>query len=382
MRQLLLCLLYCLLSGCQRENIKNGYITKSQPIIIKLDGTTQYISLDKVVDSIWSVTLNTNDSVASIELVDKILLINKKIFILDVRHASIKAFDLTGKYLHDIGGLGVKKGLFRKISDMSYNKYKNTIYVLCNAPAKTIFEYTIDGTFIRKISLENGATGLAIGDANSFYYYLNHGGEKAFENYNLVKTDSTYTHNEVYFNVPANIKTRIGFSGGIYTCNNLIYFNPPLTNNVYSVSRSGIGKTCYLINFGTDSLPSVFKSNDDLVLNHLKYSHLGKSFVEESEFVGFNYVEKGGWLKQAFYNKSTQNIAKTDITSPINDLFRYDIFQAHDTLMTTAYIRDLKNLVKKNGGMLKAKMPDLYKAITSQENKGNPVIIFYKLKKF
>lgn len=382
MRLLPIFLVVLIFFACQNKRPKHSPINSAKPVQINLDEFQKYRSLHTVIDTIWFVSLAANDSVTSQQIIDKLFLHDKMIYTIDIRHSSIKVFDLSGKYQYDMGGLGIKKGRYRKIADIAYNKFRNSIYVLCNSPAKTVYEYSVEGNFIREIHLANGASALGIENANTYYYYLNHGGEEEMRNYNLAKIDSNNTIKDTFFDLPANIDSRIGFTGGIYVCQDSLYFNPPLTNTFYSLSNSAIGRKCFFVSFGKDNLPKAFQSVNDLVSNIHKYSHLGKSLVIGTDFIGFNFIEKGGLLKQAFYNINSKYIAKIDSSSPLNSLFHYDIFQSHDTLMTVTYMRELKKWIIGNKKIVQAQIPGLYEKILDQKSSDNPVVIFYKLKSF
>ncbi len=382
MRLLSIFLFFLIFSACQNQRPKHRPINNVKPVLINLDESQKYRSLHTVIDTIWFVSLEANDSVTSQQIIDKLFLYDKMIYTIDIRHASIKVFDLSGKYHYDVGGLGLKKGRYRKVADIAYNKFRNSIYVLCNSPSKTVFEYSVDGNFFREIHLANGASGLGIQNANTYYYYLNHGGDEEMQNYNLAVIDSNNTIKDAFFAVPANIDSRIGITGGIYACQESLYFNPPLTNTFYSLSDSVIGGECFSVSFGKDNLPGTFHSVNDLISNIHKYSHLGKSLVKGTDFIGFNFIEKGGLLKQAFYNINSKNIAKIDSSNPLNSLFHYDVFQSNDTLMTVTYMRELKKWIVGNKKIAQAQIPGLYEKILSQKSSDNPIVIFYKLKSF
>ncbi|MDP1764017.1 MAG: 6-bladed beta-propeller [Sediminibacterium sp.] len=379
---LLYLLIIIVLCSCQIKEIKHGQIINSDALQINLSNRENYYSLDQVVDTIWYTSLETKDSITPLRKIDKLVILNNKIYVLDIKYAAVKVFGISGKYEHDIGGLGTSKGLYIKIADLVYNKFRNTICILCNSPRKKVFEYSLNGSFLREISLENGSTAFGIRNPNAFYYFLNKGGEGLYEDYNLVLTDSGNTIKEAFFNVPENIKARIGTTGGIYACEDSLYFNPPLTNTYYALSDNGTAKSSYTISFGKDNLSSKFESLNDMMQNIRKYSHVGRSFVKDSNFVGLNYIANGAISKQAFYSLKSKHVAIADSSNPLNYLFRNEIFQSHDTLITAAFIPQLKKWAKTHEKIVKNRLPKLYDEIMRKKESDNPILIFYKLKYF
>ncbi|MFT4202304.1 MAG: 6-bladed beta-propeller [Chitinophagaceae bacterium] len=378
----LLCFILLGLYSCDNKETKSNHVLDKNMVYIDINDNSLPIS--QVIDSFWYIILESNDSITTpLSNIDKLLIVDNYIYILDVKYASVKVFDINGKYEHDIGALGVSKGLYTKISDIAYNKSHNTIFILCNLPKKRLLEYTINGRFIREIFLKNGATAIALKSPNLFYYFLNNGGEGRYKDYNVLVTDSDNNVKDVFFNIPWNIDARIGFTGGLYTCGDSLYYNPPLSNVYYSLLDNGTRKSAYLISFGGDNLPSEFKSTNDMIQQIPKHSYLGKSLVMTSKFIGFNYIEKGGGRMQAYYNIKSKHIAKTDSShNSMYSLFMGEIFQTNDTLITCCTVSMLKKWLMKNKNSIKGNMTELYKDIINKNDHDNPILIFYKLKYF
>jgi hypothetical protein len=379
MRFLFLLLCFAMLAACGKKN-RQINLSGNPPVRINASASSAHLSLASVIDSIWYVSLQISDSTASIGRIDKILLLDHKIYIVDVRMSSVKAYDLSGKYLFDVGHLGFKKGEYRKVIDIAYNKFRNSLYVLCTSPQETIIEFSLSGEYIRNIKLEYGATGVGIEKDNLSYYFLNHG-QVDDEHYGLAITDSIGNPNSFLFKSPPNINSRIGISGGLYDCNGTFYFNPPLTNTFYSLSDSVIGEQSYYIDFGKDSLPPTFKSLRHLMDSVGRYTLLSKSFVKGSDFVGFSLVDKRHF-KQIFYNTKSGHIAMGDSTNIINSLLNYDVFQSHDTIMTATYLNELRYKMANSKPTDWVNLPGIYESAMASEKGNHPIIIFYKLKSF
>jgi hypothetical protein len=375
-------LFICFVCSCSNESVNKARIVASTPIRINLSPTNTYWPMHQVIDSFWFVNLEPNDSTRSVGRADKILLVDKKIYVLDVLMTSVSAYDLQGKYLYDIGSLGLNKGQYRRVADIAYNGLHNTLYLLCNSPNRTIYEYSLSGSLIREIHLPNGATGLGIPNYNALFFYLNRGPAANDQYYDFAITDSNSTVKDMLFSSPEHIEGRIGITGGIYSCNDSFFINPPLQNTFYSITDSIIGARKYYADFGKDSISRTFTSMDDLNASVKSFSYLGKSFVQGTDFAGFNIIEKGGYFKQVFYNRNSGHVAKADTTDPFNALFSYDIFQSHDTLFSANYVKGLKRLMKKNGESIKRRVPGLYEAVMKSKYENYPVILFYKLKPF
>lgn len=379
---IILLLFTCIIYSCCTQSTGKVKIVNSTPININLDGKNAYLPIQKVIDTFWYVFLEQNDSTRSVGRVDKLLLIDKKLYVLDVLMASVSVYDLQGKYLYDIGSLGLGKGQFRRVADIAFNPVHNTIYLLCNSPNKTVYEFSLSGTLIKQIHLFNGATGIAVSNRNTLFFFLNRGETENGEFYDFAITDSNSVVKDMLFKSPAYIERRMGITGGIYACNDSAYANPPFQNTFYLFTDSSVGARKYYIDFGKDSIHHEFTSNQDLDTSLKKFSFLGKSLVLGPDFIGFNIIEKGGYFKQVFYNKNTGHIAKADTTDPVNSIFNFDIYQSHDTLFTANYVRSLTFLMEKRGESIKKNVPGLYEDVIKHRRTNQPVIMFYKLKSF
>jgi len=367
--------------SCQEQKAAKIPIAPGKTTVINLGPGTSTKSLFQVIDTFWHVELELEDTNTLIKSIDKILVVNGTIYVMDRKFNSIKAFDYNGKYLYDVGGLGMAPGQYIRIMDIVLNKYTNTLFVLCSTPSKTLIEYSLKGDFIKSHNITNASTSVGIKNENNIYYFLNNAGESAYQNVSLVLCDSANNICGWLFNTPENIKQQIGFTGGIYTTGDSIYFNPPLAYTLYSLSSQGTATSAYTISFGDQELPGTFKSLNELLQNIHRHCYLGKSFVEQSEYIGFNYIAQGGICKQAFYNKKTGNLAQTNTKEPLDFLLINPVFNANDTMITATDKTRLKQWAEENQIKAKENIPYIYGKVLQKNNK-NPILLFYKLKPF
>jgi hypothetical protein len=133
------------------RNIKDGYIAAGdKPILINLDSSAKHYSLTEFVDSVDLVCLETNENstISAARGIQQVIHKDGKYFLFDGSYMAIKAFDSSGKYLYNLGKLGIGKGEFIRVDDVEYYPYDNSIMVLCNNPTK-LAEFMLDGKLIR-----------------------------------------------------------------------------------------------------------------------------------------------------------------------------------------------------------------------------------------
>ncbi|WP_315823541.1 6-bladed beta-propeller [Paraflavitalea speifideaquila] len=194
-------LVVLVLMSCNQA--RKGYIGADIPVVINLSTEIKHASLATYIDSVRLVPLEVNDNaiISSPSGIHKILYKENKYFLLDDKYMAIKVFDSTGKYLYNMGSLGVGKGQFSRVEDMEYNPVHHSILVLCNNPCKMI-EFSLNGVLLREVRLEFWATSFAIASSNAWIFYVNQNNSKVSEDKNMILSDSNGIVQDLLFDLP------------------------------------------------------------------------------------------------------------------------------------------------------------------------------------
>jgi len=234
---------------------RKGYIADGSPMIINLDSAATHFSLVSRVDCVNVVEIEAKDSsiISDATSVQRVIENNGRYFILDDKFMSIKAFDSTGKYLYNVGALGMGRGEFVRIEEIAYFPPHRSLLVLCNRPTK-MCEFTLDGHFIREVNMGFWATSFAFPSENRRLFYVNQNKSELSEDQNILLTDSAYAISSRMFDMPKHIRSTLKFSGGLYSEDGSIYFNPALSGTYYLMSND-TAKPAFRVNYGSRNVP-------------------------------------------------------------------------------------------------------------------------------
>jgi hypothetical protein len=360
-----------LLNSCGQHN--GAELDDTEAVTIDLSNERAENSMDSIVTSVSCVHLKTDKSskLSGIQGIRKITTVNGILYVLDKQFASIRAFDANGKYLFEVGGIGITDDKFLKVEDFAYNPNRKTLWVLCNTPKK-LSEFSLRGKFIRNISMNFFASSVGFIDADKLCYFINQNETDLSGKKNLLLTDTTNNVDQRFFDFPKGINAMIEFTGGIYQTNDKVFFNPPFEPKIYQLSRNKISQK-YKINFGPEDVSKPL----------FQRPYLGTSFVEAGDYVGFNYKKKGIY-QLSFYNKKTKKVFTTNpALSPLNFLFSSDVFsQYKDTLTILLEAKYLQTALKINEPAFKNKFPGVYEQLIESDStsKAATDLVVMKLK--
>ena len=362
---LLICIAsHFLNTACRGE--AHGYFPHSNPTIIHLDSMSLPNSLYQNVTDLKLISLDSDPNAIISEAlgVQQLIYQEGKYFILDGKYMAIKVFDSTGKYLFNIGKLGLGLGEFVRIENLQYNGLHNSIMVLCNNPTK-LCEYALNGDLLKETRLSFWATSVLLPSKNKRIFYVNQNKSKLSEDFNILETDSFFKIYSKLVEMPKNISATIKFSGGLFSKNEQVIFNPAFSNSYYLLQQDTF-KEVYKIDYGTKNLPQ-FKTQTELFQNIWRYNYQLFTLFSSNKYFGFNYQD--GSLSTAFYNLHTGRLLTADLKlDSLNILFRNPIFQSDDKVMIILNSDDLANITKINFNKLQEKYPSFCQNLNTADH--------------
>jgi hypothetical protein len=145
------CLLLSLLS-CNRKT-NNPYKANATAVNILDFPKMEHLSMldTNFVEDVSFIKLETNDDCLLSE-VHKIVFFNNSFYVLDKKYKSLKQFTLEGKFIRNIGRIGQGPGEYNIIKTFYINPDDSTINIV---DFWRLYKYKLDGTFERKINIEN-----------------------------------------------------------------------------------------------------------------------------------------------------------------------------------------------------------------------------------
>lgn len=377
-RSLLPCLGLCFLLAMSCIRARVGYITASNTVEINLDSGVIHPSISGHVDSLSAINLETGDHslISDAGNIRKIVFKDNKFFILDEKFMSIKAFDMAGRYLFDLGKLGLGKGEFVHIADMEYYPPHNTIMILCEQPRK-VTEFTLNGSFVKDSNLDFWASGFAFPSANSRIFYINQNINDASGKKNVLFTDSNNAITSTMFDLPTNISAEVKFSGGLFSTGHSIYFNPVFSDTYYSLSGD-TANPVFKIDYGKKAIPAGVGQSE--LFNRLEnFSFQFNTFVKVKEWIGFNYLNRQ--KSTVFFNTISRKMMVSNVSADSLDiLFSNSMFECDDELVMILDSNILSEFLRRNQDSIKRKFPNLYAHLNFQKTHQNPTLLRFTLR--
>lgn len=367
---------------------------------IDLDGKKKTsIPLSSYFKGVRTVILETNED-CLIGFIDEIQVFDKHIYILDSNKSkSLLVFDMEGKFIRKIGGIGNAPGEYIGPSDFTLDTENRIIYI-CDINNR-VHKYRFDGTYLDTITIEkSGFNVIFIQFYNDRLYTNPLWWKKSDDNFMLLEIDP---NDGKILSRSLPIKYNKGWNEPLFSMSRFSLSrvnNPPRYNQMFMD---------YIVSFGEEITPYIklksnylttekdiesFRSNDFVGYSSSNIHKCSKlfnvhCFVENEKFILFRY---GGLASSAFivaFNKKTgvAELANDYINDLIYNhnqqtwlgLFSFsDSSGVYEILNTqTNFFNDFKNSIEND-----EIVPDLDKIdqLKKLDSDSNPVIFFYEFK--
>jgi hypothetical protein len=342
-----------------------------------MDSTAPHGSLVNRIDNVDIINIETSDRavISDASSVQQVIERNSRYFILDDKYMSVKVFDSTGKYLYNVGGLGIGRGEFVRVEEIAYYPPHHSLLVLCNRPTK-MCEFTLDGRLIHETNMSFWATSFAVPSENTRLFYINQNKSELSEDQNILLTDSAYAIRSRMFDMPKKISSTLKFSGGLYLEGDGTYFNPALSGTYYLMSND-TAKPVYKIDYGARNVPAGLSELKLMPLLR-KCEYQFGTFTKDDDYLGFNYFDRG--VNAAFYNLHSRQVLTSDTRlDSLNLLFANTFFEADGEYIMVLDIKRMSGFIKRNYAIITRRFPAFAHLSLDREHP-NPALVTFKLK--
>lgn len=300
----------CLSFSCNQASIYTE--DASQTVIIHSPQNIKELQLAKyseVFDSIKIIPLESPDS-ALIGRIDKILIYDNRIFILDqIQRKAVFEFDMNGRFIRRFGNVGLGLGEYEEPNDMSVNEKELAIWV--NDQRKFVI-YDLDGNFLKEVRTGNLAkSGVQI-DRDMFALYLDIGADVASgEKFDLKILNKSGKLRHIGFKK----KDKHFSKGNFFLSQHENYFlvSPGYSCNIYEINANNKALLKkYEIDFGKykmpDDLPLKYNTPIEFqkALDRSDYASLS-GYWETTDYLIYTFAYKGK-IYDAYYSKKTGEI--------------------------------------------------------------------------
>lgn len=373
------------------SDIENIKIHQEAPAeIIKIPANLgETLPLSSVVDSVWYVKLETNDS-CIMGNISQLIPYDDKFFIFDSE--SVFIFNSSGDFLNKISNLGKGPGEYVLPLFFTIDRFKDEILIYDDKISKILY-YDLNGKWLREHFVKYRFSEFSVLAEDS---YLIHSYKRyndhipAIQNYQLLIADHQWNllgRGMIYNSKRQRNSNILGGSNFSVLNGSTIYF-PPFGDTIYDISvKQGLTPK-YVIDFGERKLPENF--DFDLSIRGFldKYNNSEYAYIlgdnKEMDDVLFLKIKYRKTNVYGFFSKLTGDFyCSNQILTDIKCLgFPPPIASLPNNILisnlSSHTISNAKEELKKIQGF-STNVKDI---INTTNETDNDVLAFYKLKEF
>lgn len=327
------------------------------------------------------VPLETNDSCLLSTIID-IQIYENKIFLIDgIGNSKVFVFDLTGKFITQIGKTGDGPGGYIMPVKLFIDNEKSRIS-LADANSNQLLHYDLDSyKFINSQKAFNFTQCCKLENNNILWYDIQGFDTKKRKRYHIKITDSDLNH--IQYLSEADINSPFGINVfTLYNYRGNVILNFPYQPYLYKLSGTDL-KKIFKISFGKQNLPneewlSEVKPNDRNWVTRLLASNLINSYsiIETDKHLGITFYEKDFYSNLGFFDKeSLRSVAfnKDQFTKQFQINGARAIIGQYNNLFIMQL--EAKSLKKET-----IQRSDLAEIAASLNEESNPVLCLFKFK--
>lgn len=377
------------LTGVSTTN--EGAVKITLPDLLTHDNS---VKTSELIDSIWYVPLETNDS-SLLSYIDQVNEFNGSYVILDILAETILVFDKKGKFIRQLGSRGKGPGEYLHPTAFTIDRDSNEIVVHDDYTSK-IIHYDKDGVLKREEMMKYSFLQfIKTGDRyiiSSDRAYNNH--LEPILNKKLLFASSTWKIDRTAFAYDWNLQHELATNRrALIQTGDYINYNASFTYDIYHILDSNISKA-FSIDAGMYALPEGFDNNLSIEEFNHKYEkrdankiYITSPPVENSthlmlkmnmglRFVFLYYSKKTGRLLcSSRYVNDQPGCVGPPMSSDVID----DIFVGY---LSAIEVAKYKRSIEKDNSLV-ATMPVAFKAMCDTiKDIDNPILTFVKLKQF
>ncbi len=387
---------YCLifiLSACNKSNINTVGVDENDVIHLKINPTSFHDNqFSDLIEDAFLVQLETS-SESLIGEIEKVLIEDDKIFVLDRVLHEIKIFNINGKYLGKIANMHRGPGGYYDISKFSVSKNGELIEIYDNRGFK-FRTYNLNNEFVEESSLDYMVRDfIKLKNDKKIVYsgFLPSYNMDEFpklsrllfcNGFNIYQSAFEYIYSETN-----PISSLVGGYSYLSYYGDTIVFGPEIASfDIFHIYNDSIKKK-YQIDFGTDFMPPINVNSTEGEIDNFLKSNLRKEFawiylvLESSKYLFVRYALKN---KECFFlfdkvDRKIYNIKDTmDYYRRIDYGVPISIWD--DTFITISnaeYFKLIFEIYKKQG----IDPPPILSQVDENINENsNPVLSFIKFR--
>jgi hypothetical protein len=352
------------------------------------------VDLTPYLDTVKYVKLELMGE-STIGSIDKVIVYEERIYILDKQTNSLFVFDMKGNYLHKIARVGQGPGEYIQLDFFDIDR-ENRHIVLTDLLTYWVIRYDFDGNFLFRQKIPVWCEGVSILPNKGIALYANFRNNSGVLNpeYNLLSLDSNMNIKKAYFPYHSgdfHVKITTSVEGHFYHFKDHLNFSFPGGSTVYQFKNDSLISK-YKINFGKDILPIENTGNTRQLIEYYennKYSGIRGNVMENDELLFFSIrIVDIPLVPTIYYSKESGNtllsfLFRVEQTFSVNVPHTgYGSWIVSEGIQAYSLIEWKDSFPKESiataGSYTKARLA-LAEELVDDDN---PVLMFYKLKPF
>lgn len=216
--------------------------------------------------------------------IDRIEILNNKIYILDNSHYRLLVFEDSGApaFKLDLRGRGPNEYL--QISDFDVDE-DGTIWV-ADAQKNRMFKYSSEGVMQKSLPYVSEITMVCCLGDGQFLIGLGNWDNSEFAGTALALSDSAFAVKTPILPFPKNTDSNFEFNSVFSRGEEGVFYNWPIDDNLYEISYDGTLRNTYYFDFGEKTVPDKWRRNVEPILPKLlDYCFLVNTFQVTSDYV-------------------------------------------------------------------------------------------------
>jgi hypothetical protein len=351
----------------EAENIKEIEIKGNPELQIDLlkSDTNNLKEFTNLFDKPKIISLKSKDSSFFVASIEKLIVFNNEMFILDDRFSNLLRFDSSGYFINNYGKIGLGKNEYSKINDFDIDIINKWVVIFSNSD-KSLYYYSLEtGSFIKRVNIKLFGSQICTLPNNQIMLYRNFSNEakEKAKDYNIIIIDSVGKATSKAF--PFN--SAISFiewraSGFLRKTNGNLFFLNPFSDTIFKYHENSF-EPFIETNILSENIRKIREDHDKLFKSKAivdsSASYMGSSFLKNDQFIVFDYA-KDRRVKTAVYDikKNTFVSMSTKYkTDPLITLALTPVYLKSDN--TIFFKFNLKDLLR-----AKSKYPELFKKLS------------------
>lgn len=311
--------------------------------------------------------------------VRKITIVDDKIYI-DSEGDKLLVFDISGKFITQIGRKGNGPGEYRSICNFHIDKEKQIITISDGGQSRLI-QYELnnyDHISTKRIFYFSDCCWLS--DGNIAWFFWGGYEDEKKDRYFIKITDSKL--NELNYLYSLDIEPQCPITSGslFYSLNQKSYFNLPYISTIYEITSQNIIPT-YQLDLGYQKFAPTewIQKESTQNLSVIVYTDYisAQNVKETSDYISVGYCAKGANAYIGFYNKKTEKSCKYTLPDFITHTGLEGAGIVLDTYEDNFLLTLNTSVLKRNPN---TKITELKSIINNIDEEDNPVICLLKLK--